>query len=133
MQSLSDGNQFDAFLPDASLSKGAKRGHQIKKDESAKKAKVDPESYENRDQHMKNITDKVPTENSDGLFNFLKLRAETELATEDILVPDVGISDLFALSKHEGSSNISQPLIRPFNSRKLGLHEHSYPCNSKKQ
>ncbi len=112
MQSLSDENEFGTLLPEPS-SKGAKRGHQIEREYAAKRTKVDQKVHKYKRQQVKTMPNKSLPEDTDSYIDLVKLGDETEsAAVEDILVPDVGISDFCALSKHEGLSNIIHSPVR---------------------
>jgi hypothetical protein len=114
MQSLSDENKSDTTLPESS-SKCAKRGHQIEIENTAKRAKLDVEVHENKDQGMETVSNNSVVEEIDSSIDLVKLGNETEsVTTEEILVPDVGISDFFALSKNKGLSRIIHSHIRLF-------------------
>src|SRR5271155_2279927 len=98
MQSLSDDNKSDTMLP-GSTSTHAKRGHQIENENIAKRAKLDPVVHEIKRQQMEIVSSKSLDVDSDGKFDQVKPGNEGEnAAAEEILVPDVGISDFFALS-----------------------------------
>ena len=104
MQSLSDENKSNTILSE-SPSTCAKRGHQIENANSSKRAKLDLEVHENEGQRMGAASDKPLSEDSEGHIDLVKGGNQTEnAAAEEILVPDVGISDFFALSKDKGLS-----------------------------
>jgi hypothetical protein len=107
MQSLSNETKSDTTLPELS-SKCAKRGHQIENENTAKRAKLDLEDHENKGQRMETVSNKSLIEDSNGYIDLAKLGNETErAAAEEFLVPDVGISDFFALSENKGLSSIN--------------------------
>src|SRR5438045_7241925 len=105
MQSLSDENKFVTKLSEPSP-KGAKRGYQVENDDAAKRAKVDREVHEKKGQQKETVSNKSFSENLDSNIDLAELGDENESgAAEEILVPDDGISDFFALSEHTGLSN----------------------------
>jgi len=111
MQSLSDEDKLDRMLSESS-SKATKRGQQIENENTAKRAKLDLEVHENKGQPIETMSYRSLTEDSDGHLDLVKLRDETaDAAAEEILVPDVGISDFFALSEDKGMSSIINPLF----------------------
>jgi hypothetical protein len=126
-QSQSHESGSNAIPPEPSL-KCAKRGHQIENENNAKRAKTDLEAHRNKEQRMEIPPNKSLVEDSDCHIDLAKLGHDTaNAAAEEILVPDVGISDFFVLSKNKGLSSITHPLIRIFRHRYLNLHDHSHP------
>jgi hypothetical protein len=114
MQSPSDEDKSDTMLPELS-SKAAKRRQQIENENTAKRAKLDLEVHKNKGQLMEIVSNRSLAEDSDGHLDLVKLGNETaNAAAEEILVPDVGISDFFALSKNKGLSSIIHSPIRLF-------------------
>jgi hypothetical protein len=108
MQSLPDENKSDMKFPE-SPSKCAKRGNKVENENPAKRAKL---NLRNKRQGVEILSNRSTSGDANGSIDLAMVENETESGTvEEILVPDVGISDFLALSKDKGLSCIAIPLL----------------------
>jgi hypothetical protein len=126
-ESLSDESELEMAFS-SPLCKDGKRGHQIEKEDCAKRRKVDLQPSEKRGQQKGIAFNKESNNHSDSFLGLLKLRDKAESKVEEIFVPNVGIFDFITLSKHEGLSKNSSSLLHP-HFRHFSSHKHSYSRN----